>query len=308
MDKIKQSINTPAGAAKLSMIVVISLIILKVAVSLISNSISITAQAADSLLDLFSIGITYIAVRIASIPPDRQHPFGHGKAEGIAALIQAVLVLGAGGYIIYSAVSRIITQTPIEPDEGMLVMGISIVASFLLSRHLLRVAKASGSLAIEASARNISADVYTAGGVLLGLLLVRLTGLVILDPIIALIMAGFVLRAGYLVIKSAFGDLTDYALPPEEEGIVKASIIEHNTQLVTFHAMRTRRSGSERFVDLHLVMPRNLTVAEAHEMCNHLEAEIKAKLLNTSISIHVEPCRGNDCRICSIKVCRIRQN
>jgi cation diffusion facilitator family transporter len=307
MNSLKKSIFTRTGAARLALAVVISLVILKVVVSIISKSVSISAQAADSFLDIFSIGITYIAVRMSVAPADEQHPFGHGKMEGFAALIQAVLVLGAGGYIIYSAVQRILHSTPIEPDEGMAVMGVSIAASFFLSRHLHKVAKSSGSLAIEASARNISADVYSAAGVLIGLLLVRLTNLLILDPIIALIMAVFVLKAGYSVIKGAFRELMDYQLPAEEQDIIRKCIQEHNTRLVDFHALRSRRAGSERFVDLHLVMPRNLSVEESHLMCDHLETDIKERLANTHLEIHVEPCGGKDCSHCLITVCAIRK-
>jgi cation diffusion facilitator family transporter len=306
MSNLMKNISTRTGAAKLALGVVISLIILKVIVSIISRSISISAQATDSFLDLFSIGITVIAVRMSVAPADEEHPFGHGKMEGVSALIQAFLVLGAGAFIIYSAVQRIINRTVIKPDAGMVVMIISIIASFFLSRHLRRVAKATESTAIEASARNISADVYSATGVLLGLLAVRLTNLQILDPIIALVMVVFVLKAGYEVVIRAFRELTDYSLPKEEQEILNNCIREHFTQLVDFHAVRSRRAGSERFVDLHMVMPRHVSVEDAHDMCDHLEKDIKAKLPNANVVIHVEPCIENDCVRCSITICEMR--
>lgn len=307
MTSIKQIISTKTGAANLTLGVVICLIILKVVVSVISRSISISAQAADSFLDLFSVIITIAAVRVSSLPADEDHRFGHGKMEGIAALIQAFLVLGAGGFIIYSAILRIINQTTIEPDSGMIVMGISIVVSFFLSRHLHRVADKTGSTAIEASARNIRADVYSAVGVLLGLLAVRLTDLVILDPIIAIIMAFFVLKAGWEVTVRAFHELTDRTLPKEELDIIYNCIREHFTQLVDFHAVRSRRAGSQRFIDLHLVMPRNFSVEEAHKLCDHLEQDISDKLENASTIIHVEPCTDKDCIRCSVTACDIRK-
>jgi cation diffusion facilitator family transporter len=306
MSNWTKNLSTPTGAAKLALLVVISLILLKIFFAFLSHSISIYAQATDSFLDIFSIGITYLAVRVSVTPADEEHHFGHGKMEGIAALIQAVLVLGAGSFIIYSAIKRIITSENIKPDEGMVVMIISIIASFFLSRHLRRVAKATGSTAIEASARNISADVYSAAGVLLGLIAVRLTKLQILDPIIALIMAAFVLKAGYEVVIRAFRELTDYSLPKEELEILNNCIQEHFTQLVDFHAVRSRRAGSERFVDLHMVMPRHVSVEDAHDMCDHLEQDIKAKLPNANVVIHVEPCIENDCVRCSITICDLR--
>ena len=306
MNNLMRSISTRTGVVKLSMIVVIGLIILKGVVSVISNSISIFAQATDSFLDIFSIGITFFALRMSTAPADEEHPFGHGKAEGIAAMVQAILVLGAGGFIIYSAIHRIIHSTTIEPYEGMVVMVVSIIASFFLSRHLRRVAKATGSTAIDASARNISADVYSAAGVLLGLLAVRVTNLVILDPIIALIMAGFVLKAGYEVTIRAIHELIDYALPEEEQETLNNCLKEYSAQLVDFHAIRTRSAGSERFIDLHIVMPRNYSIEETHAICDHLEQDIKDKLTNANVMIHEEPCNSADCIQCSITSCDLR--
>ncbi|MBN1376318.1 MAG: cation transporter [Dehalococcoidia bacterium] len=304
--KFMTSISTRDGAIKLSLFVVIGLIVLKVAVSVISNSISIFAQAADSFLDIFSIAITFIALKMAVAPADEEHPFGHGKAESLAAIIQAILILGAGGFIIYSAIQRIIHSTTIEPDEGMAVMIISIIASFLLSRHLRRVARDTGSTAIDASARNISADVYSAAGVLLGLLIVRITNLVILDPIIALVMAGFVLKAGYEVTVRSIHELMDHTLPKEEQETLINCIKLHSTQLVGFHAVRTRRAGSERFIDLHIVMPRNYSIEVVHAMCDHLEQDIKDKITSANVIIHEEPCRPRDCIRCSITNCDLR--
>ncbi len=306
MGKLMRSISTRTGAVKLSMAVIICLIILKVVVSIISRSISISAQAADSFLDLFSIFITFIALNMSSAPADEEHPFGHGKAEGLAAMTQAVLVLGAGFFIIYSSINRAIHSTTIKPDEGIAVMIISIITSFFLSRHLHRVAEATGSMAIDASARNISADVYSASGVLLGLLVVRFTDLVILDPIIALIMAGFVLKAGYEVTIRAIHELIDYALPKEEQEILNNCLEVHNTQIVEFHAVRSRRAGNERFIDLHIVMPRNVSFEDSHAMCDHLEQDIKDKISSANVIIHAEPCSSENCIQCSITVCELR--
>jgi len=306
MRNLMNSISTRTGAVKLSMVVIICLIILKVVVSIISRSISISAQAADSILDIFSIGITLIALNMSVTPADEEHPFGHSKAEGLAAMVQAILVLGAGGYIIYSAINRIIHTTAIEPDEGIAVMVISILTSLFLSRHLRRVAKATGSTAIDASARNISADVYSAAGVLLGLLMVRLTKLVILDPIIALIMAGFVLKAGREVTIRAIDELIDHALPKEEQEILNNCLKAHNTQIVESHSVRSRRAGNVRFIDLHIVMPRNISFEKVHAMCDHLEQDITDEITNANVIIHAEPCSSENCIRCSITVCDLR--
>ncbi len=306
MKRLTQKISTRTGAVKLSITVIICLIIIKVFISIISRSISISAQAADSLLDIFSTVITLIALNMSAAPADEEHPFGHGKAEGLAALVQAILVLGAGTVIIYSSVQRIIHGTVIRPDEGIAVMVISIIVSFLLSRHLRNVARTTGSTAIDASARNISADVYSAAGVLIGLFMVRITKVAIIDPVVALIMAAFVLKAGYEVTIRAMHELIDYALPKEEQAVLEKCLDEHDNLICEYHAMRSRRSGNERFIDLHIVMPRRLSFEKSHAMCDHLEQDIKKRLKSANVIIHAEPCNSEDCPRCSIPACDLR--
>ncbi|HEY32717.1 MAG TPA: cation transporter [Dehalococcoidia bacterium] len=299
--------STRTGAARLALIAVIVLIIVKVVVAWITGSLSITAQAMDSFLDLFGITITLVAVRMAAMPADEGHPFGHGKVEGIAAIGQAVLILTAAGLIVYSAIVRIIGGAVVEMTEaGIGVMLFSVVVSLFLARYLHRVSQATGSLALEASARNITADVYSAAGVLVAMAVIRITEWYIVDPIIALGVAALILKAAYDVIQRAVTELTDARLPEEEQGILVDCINEHRGQLAGFHAVRGRKVGNQRFIDLHLVMPKNASVEEAHDMCDHLEKDIEDQLSNTSITIHVEPCRV-DCRDCQVLNCSLRQ-
>ena len=291
--------STRSGAAKLSLAVVTGLIVLKVAVALITGSISVFAQAADSSLDLLAVVITFFAVGIATRPADEEHPFGHGKVESIAAIIQAILIFAADGWIIYSAIRRIITGVTVELTEaGIGVMLISIIVSIFLSRHLLKVSQATDSMALEANARNIAADVYSAAGVLVGLVAIRFTGFNILDPIIALVVALIILKVAYDVLRKSFGGLIDVRLPQAEEDEIAASIMEHSGQVVGFHELRTRKAGSQRFIEFHLVVPRDANVEEVHQLCDHLEQDIGDKLRNTNVTIHVEPC-SEECDQCS---------
>jgi len=297
--------SSRSGAAKLSLAVVIGLIVLKVVVAVITGSISIFAQAGDSLLDLFAVIITLFAVSKAAKPADKEHPFGHGKAEDIAAIVQAVLIFTAGGLIIYSAVNRLIAGTTVELTEaGIGVMLVSIIASIFLSRHLHKVSRTTDSIALEANARNIATDVYSAAAVLVGLVTIRFTGLNIVDPIIAIVVAIFILKVGYDVLRKSFGKLIDVRLPKTEEDEIRSCIMEQGCQLVSFHDLRTRKAGSQRHIDLHLIMPKNASVEEAHQVCDHLEHNIEAKLPHTSVTIHVEPC-STECDQCSVS-CTIR--
>jgi cation diffusion facilitator family transporter len=284
-----------SGAARLSIIVVVSLIVLKVVVGIITGSLSVFAQAIDSFLDLFAVIVTLMAVRVAARPADEEHPFGHGKVENIAAVVQSVLIFFAGGSIIYSAVRHIQEEASLELTEaGIAVMALSIIASILLSRYLMRVARQEDSMALEANAHNIAADVYSAAAVFIGLLVVRFTGVVIIDSILAGLVALFIFKVAFDVLRNAFGGIVDVKLPENEMESIRSAITEHfSGEVVSFHKLRTRKAGSHRYIDLHLVMPKDTSLEKAHAMCDHLEEDIESNFPTTDVTIHVEPCDEN---------------
>jgi cation diffusion facilitator family transporter len=298
--------STRKGAARLSLIVIVSLVVLKAIVAFLTGSISVTAQAVDSFLDLFAVGITVFAVRMADEPADREHPFGHGKVEGIAAIVQSLLIFTAGGWIIYSAVERIISGTEIEMSEtGIAVMLVSVIASIFLSRHLMKVARSTESLALEASARNINADIYSAVGVMAAMILIRITGFTMLDSIVGIGVALLILKTAFDISRKSFGELIDRRLPEDEEDLIISTIEEHTTQLAGYHKVRTRKAGSQRFVDLHLLLPKNMSLEDAHDMADHIEHDIEDRLKSVSVTIHLEPC-DNECEKCNISDCSLR--
>lgn len=300
-------LSTKSGAAGFSISSNSLLIILKIVTGLLTGSVSILAEAIHSLLDLVAAVIAFFGVRVSDRPADEQHPFGHGKAENISGFVEAGLIFVAAGIIIYEAVKRLIAGVTVELLElGIGVMAVSVVVNILVSRHLLKVSRATDSIALEADARHLTTDVWTSAGVLVGLVFVRLTGLVILDPIIALIVALFILKAAYDISRKSFRGLMDVSLPESEEAEIKSCIMEHYSQLVSFHKLRTRKAGSWRYIDLHLVMPKNASVEEAHLMCDHLEQDIESRLRCTTITIHVEPC-SIECDQCLVFSCRLRK-
>ncbi len=288
------------------LITVIGLFIVKVLVGVLTDSISIWAQAADSSLDIFAVVITFFTIGFSARPADQEHPFGHGKVEDIAAAVQALLLVAAVFAIDYSAVLRLLHGEVIQATEaGIGVMVLSLIVSVFLSRHLFKVAKATGSMALEANANNIRGDVFSTSGVFLGLVAVRITGLTILDPIVAILVSLLILRAAYRVARMAFEGLVDVKLPKEDEDALNAILREHSDRFVGVHRVRTRHSGSQHYIDLHMVMPKNLTVEQAHSMCDHLEKDIADKLANASVTIHVEPC-DTACQRCSVTTCNLR--
>ena len=185
---------------------------------------------------------------------------------------------------------------------GIAVMAVSVVVNTLVSRHLLRISRETDSIALEADARHLTTDVYTSLGVLGGLIVVRITGLNILDPILALGVALFILKTAYDVMRRAFPPLVDVRLPEDEEALIASSIIEHYGELVGFHELRTRKAGRERQIDLHLVVAKKASVEEAHSLCDHLESDIKRKLHYATVTIHIEPCQMK-CEECPSSYC-----
>jgi cation diffusion facilitator family transporter len=298
-----------SGASRLSVVVVVGLVILKVAVGIVTGSLGVLAQAVDSFMDLFAVTITFLALRIAARPADSEHPFGHGKAENIAAIIQAGLIFLAGGTIIYTAFRRAEGHAPLEmTGAGIAVMAISVIASILLSRYLRKVARREESLALAANADNIAADVYSAAAVLIGLVIVQVTGWDFVDDILGGVVGLFILKVGVDVLRSSFGGLVDVKLPEEEEAAIRAAITEHaGVEVVGFHKLRTRKAGSHRYIDVHLVMPRYVDLRTAHQMCDHLEIDIRQRLVRTDVTIHVEPCDDN-CRECQVIACADRRD
>jgi cation diffusion facilitator family transporter len=290
--------RTKTGAAGLSVLSNTLLILLKLVAGILTGSVSIIAEAIHSGIDLLAALIAFVSLRIAGRPADREHPFGHGKVENVSGTIEAVLIFVAAIFIIYQAINRIIAGAIVEYlSIGIAVMAISVVVNIIVSRHLLRIARDSDSIALEADARHLTADVYTSLGVLAGLVVVQVTGLNILDPIIAICVSIFILRAAYNLTRRAFPPLIDTRLPEDEEALIESIMSEHMGELVGFHELRTRKAGSERYIELHMMMARDASVERAHSLCDHLEEDIKSRLPNIHVTIHIEPC-DMDCDTC----------
>jgi cation diffusion facilitator family transporter len=236
--------------ARLSILTIGSLIIIKVVASIITGSIGIRADAFHSIIDLSGAVIGYIGIKISGKPPDEDHAFGHSKAENIAGVVIAGLIFIAAGSIFYEAIHRLIVGGTIElVTVGIYVTAAAIVINVLISRYAMKAARATDSLALEATARDMMADVLSSCAVLLGLILVSITGLAILDPIVALLVALLIARTAFISMRKSFGGLMDTRLPKEEESKIKECINEHGNQLVSFHELRTRKAGNRRFIN-----------------------------------------------------------
>lgn len=294
------------SVARLSIYSNIFLLLMKLIVGVFMGSISVLSEALHSGIDLLAAIIANYSVRKAGQPADADHKFGHGKFENVSGTVEALLIFIAAIIILFKAGEKITTGGEVELiGAGLAIMGISAVVNFIVSKKIMNIAKKAESIALEADAYHLTTDVYTSIGVFIGLVLIKLTGNPIFDPILAVLVALLIIKASYDLTKRSISGLMDVKLSDKEEELIKSVIAEHYSQYAGFHNLRTRMSGAERFVDLHLVVPRNQHVVDAHDFCNHLEKDIKEKIPNLSILIHIEPCR-EECEICrKLDVCTV---
>lgn len=296
------------SVARLSIYSNILLMILKLAAGFFMGSISVLSEALHSGVDLLAAIIANYSVRKAGKPADDIHKFGHGKFENVSGTVEAILIFAAAIIIIYKAGEKILRPEEIELEfigAGIIIMGVSSAVNLYVSGKIMNVAKRSESIALEADAYHLTTDVYTSIGVFIGLILIQITKNPIFDPILAMVIALMILKASYDLTKRSVSGIMDVKLSDNEEEIIKSIISEHYSDYAEFHDLRSRMSGAERFVDLHLVVPRNQHVVDAHEFCDHLENDIKRWIPNLSILIHIEPCEA-ECEICrKLNVCKL---
>ena len=277
----------------------------KVSVGLASGSVSILSEGIHSGIDLLAAVIALFAVKKSAKPADERHAYGHGKIENISGTIEAFLIFIAAIWIIIEAVHKLTSGIVIieKMGWGMAIMATSAIVNLFVSTYLMRVAKKTNSVALEADALHLRTDVYTSAGVLAGLLLVHFTGWVIFDPIIAICVALLIIKAAFDLTKEAFMPLVDVRLDESEYRVILAVLEDYSSNFVEFHKLRTRRSGPERHIDLHLVLPKFQSILEVHDLCNRIERDIKERLSETHILIHPEPCNEGKvrCEVCDEK-------
>jgi cation diffusion facilitator family transporter len=280
--------NAKTSIARLSVLSNTLLIAMKLIVGIISGSVSIISEAIHSSMDLLAAVIAFFAVRVSDVPPDQGHPYGHGKVENISGVIEAILIFIAALLIIVKAIKKFFGE-PIELESiwlGALVMFVSAVVNTIVSRRLYKVARETNSVALEADALHLKTDVYTSIGVAAGLSIIMLTGIKWFDPVIAILVALFIIRESFILLKKAFFPLLDSSWGDEEVKELENKLIKMN---VNYHDLRTRVAGNYRFIDVHVEIPENESVGNAHNYCDRIEDELKSTYSNLTVTIHVEP-------------------
>lgn len=266
----------------------------KLVVGLSMGSVSVISEAVHSGLDLVAAIIAFFAVRTSAKPADERHNYGHGKFENLSSIIEAVLILIAGFMIIDRAIPKLKGGGEIESlGLGAGVMGISVLVNLLVSRKLLKTARKTDSAALAADGWHLMTDVYTSLGVFAGLGAIYLTGLNILDPVIAIGVALLIFRAAFNLIRESVRSILDANLPQAEENMIQGILYSYGDEYIEFHDLRTRKAGSDRYVDLHLVVPKYKDIDAVHSLCDRIEDDLRVQLPGVQVLIHTEPCGGH---------------
>ncbi|MBA3301658.1 MAG: cation transporter [Thermoleophilaceae bacterium] len=275
-----------------------ALIALKVAAGAITGSIAIITEAVHSAIDLMASVVAYFSVRKAEEPADADHPYGHEKAENLAAAFEGMLILAGAGVIVFVAVRRLGDPPEIGSiGVGIAVIALSLVVNLIVSTYLYRRARDTDSAALEADGAHLRADALTSAGVLVALVLVAITGIEALDSVTALAVAVAIVFAGVRIISRSGRVLMDEALPQDELDAVRAAIEERAAPEVTgYHKLRARRAGARRYIDLHVQFRPGTTLERAHALSHELQHAVGARLRGADVLIHLEPGAGADPR------------
>lgn len=285
--KIEQEKKFAAGLSITSNSIII---LLKIIAGIISGSISIISEAIHSISDFLASVLTFFAVSRSSEPADKDHPFGHGKYEDMSGFIEGGLIIFAGFYIIYEALSKLVSGYSINTESmlGIYVMAFAVIANFIVSSYLFYVAKKSDSVSLYADAQHLRTDIFSSLGVLIGLVLIKITGIVALDSIIALIVAVVIMKTGFSISKDTLNNLLDGTLPEEDISKIE-KILKNNCSIKGYKDLKARKAGQCKDIELTIFFEPDLTISECHKTCDEIENEMKNILHNADITIHAEP-------------------
>jgi cation diffusion facilitator family transporter len=256
-----------------------------------SNSVSVLSEGVHSFLDLVSAAISFFTVKEAGKPADEDHPFGHGKIETLSSLFESILLAIAAAIIFFEGINHLRNPEPIEhAGFAIATIFISLVVSYAIYRHNSAAAQETESSALHVNALHFLSDVIASLGVLAGLVLMKLTGWTVIDPIIAFVVAIYILIISAKQVRGALLELADTQLPEEEIQRIRSLLVTSSGEMIEAHDLRTRKSGAVRHIDFHLVVCGQMTVEASHSLCDELEGKINQVFPRASINIHVEPC------------------
>ena len=296
------------AAGRLSLAVAVLVFAGKVAAWIATGSVAVFSDAMESIVNVVAALLLIWSLRMAAQPADRDHPYGHGKAEFLSAAVEGALIIVAALLIIVQALRElVIGGMPEHLDLGLALVAGASLLNLALGLHLLGTGRRTGSPALVADGRHILTDVWTSGGVLVGLLAVQLTGWRWLDPAVALVVAANIVREGWRLVQQSVGGLmdeADVALLTKLAGALEAG---PPPEWIDVHGLRAWRSGAELHADLHLVVPRYFDAERLHRIAEAVEERLRvAADVPTEAVVHFDPCRPHDCARCQMPACHVR--
>lgn len=273
-----------------SLIIGILVLGLKTLAWWLTGSVALLSDALESTVNLATAFAALVAIRVAARPADATHPFGHHKAEFFSAVLEGVMIILAALFILREAFHGFLAPVPLDaPIEGLAINGLATAINGVWAFILVRQGRRLVSPALVADGKHLWTDVYTSVGVAVGVLLAMLTGWWLLDPLMAAVVAVNILWSGSRVVKESLSGLMDEALSDGTLTMIEEVIAAEAQGAVEAHDLKTRHAGSANFIEFHLVVPAEMTVYDAHEICDRIEAGIARVLPNTRVTIHVEP-------------------
>lgn len=279
------------ATARFSVASAVALAASKLAVGIVSGSLGVLSSAFDNLADILMSAVNYFSIRKSMEPADSSHPYGHGKVETLGTVFMSGIIVLTGAWIVREGIRRLMAGiVPRSIDIGLVVMALSVAASWLVSERIRKAGEETGSHALKADSLHFRTDVWSGGGILLSLAVYRVTGWKWLDPGVAAAVGIYIVVAAFPVMREAVEDLIDRSLPPETVAKIRQVIESHRPYVVDYHALRTRRSGSEKHVDFHIVVCRQYLLQDAHRVADHLEMEVSRAIGNAHVVTHVDPC------------------
>lgn len=266
-----------------------TLIVIKFAAWLLTDSVSLLSTLIDSLLDIAASLVSLVAVRHALTPPDREHRFGHGKAEPLAALAQSTFITGSAIFLLIQAGQRLVYPRPIAyGDVGIAVMVVAIVLTFALTRFQAYVVRKTGSLAVEADSLHYLGDLLVNVAVIVAIILSSKLGWTIADPLFGIAIAGYIIWTAWRIARGAYDMLMDRELPDEDRKKIRDTVMAH-PEVLAMHDLRTRASGPLTFIQLHIEMKGSLSLYRAHVAADEVEAAVCAAFPGAEVIIHQDP-------------------
>jgi cation diffusion facilitator family transporter len=283
-------LRSPTFYAWISVATSIIAISLKFAAYALTGSVGLLSDAVESVVNIVAALVALMALTYAAGKPDREHNFGHEKAEYFSSGIEGTLIFVAAGAIIWAAIPRLLQPQPIEQvGVGLTLSVLASLANAACAYVMLRAARFHRSITLEADARHLLTDVWTTAGVIIGVILVQTTGVLRLDPLVAIAVAIQILWTGSRLITRSFHRLMDRAVPDADRAVIVEVLDTLRHQGGDYHALRTREAGAKSFVDVHVLVPGRLTVQQGHDLCEKLEKEIQARLPHCEVLTHLEP-------------------